>query len=504
MAADEEKPAVQQDEAAIIRRKVEALLEEDRARAQKAPPKGASREEELLTELAKLSEVGAEIALPDHCEDDIALFFSDLHGESRVFVAQWGKWLFWNNRHWQFDETLSTYDLMRKCVRERAKTLGNDRVAAAVASARTVAGAERLVRSDRRHAATPQDFDADPMQLNTPGGTVDLATGAIREFDRADMITKMTAVAPDHEADDSAWIRFLDEVTCGSGDLQAYLQRLFGLALTGDTRDHILPFFIGSGANGKSTLLDLMLYIFGDYARQVPSEILMEARGERHPTEVANLAGVRLAIASEVDEGQAWAESRLKALTGDEMISARFMRQDFFTFRRTHKLIVAGNHRPALRAVDEAIRRRIHLIPFDARFIGDKADRDMPAKLRAEAPAILAWTIRGALDWRAHGLCPPAVVTGATDDYLASQDTLGMWIEEQCDVSDQAAETRSRELYKAFHAWKERRGERPPSEVRFSGQLEQRFRKERRGGVVRFAGIQLREPELREQAGQDG
>jgi putative DNA primase/helicase len=434
--------------------------------------------------------LGDEISLPDHAEDEIANFFTDLHGDRRRYVATWGRWLSWDGKRWCVDDTLATFDLIRACCRERAKIAESDKIAVVIASA------------DRRHAATPDFFDSDPMLLNTPGGTVDLRTGTIREHSRDDLITKITSVAPDDGADDSAWAKFLSDVTRGDVELQDYLARLFGLCLTGDTRDHILPFFLGSGANGKSTLLDLMLYILGDYARQIPSEILMETRGERHPTDIANLLGVRLAVASEVDEGQAWAESRIKQLTGDETMSARFMRQDFFTFKRTHKLIVAGNHRPALRVVDDAIRRRIHLVPFDAHFAGDAVDLDMPAKLRREAPAILAWAVRGALDWQANGLCPPEKVTGATNEYLAMQDTLGLWVDEACVTNDPAAETQSSVLYRSFRSWKEKRGERPPSTVRFSAQLEQRFRKERRGGLVRFLGIQLRAPDLEGQ--QDG
>jgi P4 family phage/plasmid primase-like protien len=167
------------------------------------------------------------------------------------------------------------------------------------------------------------------------------------------------------------------------------------------------------------------------------------------------------------------------------------MRQDYFEFRRTHKLIVAGNHRPAIRIVDEAIRRRIHLVPFGARFSGAAADATMPEKLRAEAPAVLAWAVRGCDEWQLAGLKPPTTVLAATQDYLDSQDTLGLWLDERC-ISDPTAETQSSVLYNDFKTWKEARGERVPSTVRFSGQLEQRFRKERRGGVAWFAGVALR------------
>ena len=440
------------------------------------------------------------ISLPDHAEDQLAQLYTLAHAVDRKYVQAWRRWLWWDGVRWCEDLTQHAFDLARDVCRAAARLLQKDKqaekekLAAAILSASTVAAVVKLASADRRHAAVPAQFDADPDVATSPGGTIDLRTCELRAHRREDYITKCTAVSPDPGVDDANWRKFLNDITCGDEDLQGYLARLFGLCLTGDTRDHILPFFLGTGANGKSTLLELMLHIFGDYARQVPSELLMEPRGERHPTETANLLGIRLAIASEVDEGGAWSESRIKALTGDETMSARFMRQDFFTFKRTHKLIVAGNHRPALRVVDDAIRRRIHLVPFNAHFVGGAVDLDMPAKLRREAPAILAWVVRGALDWRENGLCPPAIVTRATAEYLASQDSLGAWVDEDCLVDDPAAETHSSVLYGAFRAWKEQRGERALSQVRFTWQLEQRFKRERRGGVVRFQGIRLRAP----------
>jgi putative DNA primase/helicase len=447
------------------------------------------------------------VALPDHAEDQLAVLFTLAHAIDRKFVAAWRRWLWWDGIRWRVDETQHSFDLARDVCRaaarllQKAKENEKEKLAASILSASTVAAVVKLASADRKHAAIAGQFDADPYLATSPGGTIDLRTGELQPHRRDDYITKCTAVTPDHGADCASFRKFLNDITCSDEDQQSYLARLFGLCLTGDTRDHILPFFLGTGANGKSTLLELMLYIFGDYARQVPSELLMEPRGERHPTETANLLGIRLAIASEVDEGGAWSESRIKTLTGDETMSGRFMRQDFFTFKRTHKLIVAGNHRPALRVVDDAIRRRIHLVPFNAHFVGAAVDLDMPAKLRREAPAILAWVVRGALDWQEGGLCPPAIVARATAEYLASQDTLGAWIDEDCLVDDPTAETPSSVLYGAFRMWKEKRGERALSQVRFSSQLEQRFTKDRRGGVVRFMGIQLRAPDLVAYAG---
>lgn len=215
--------------------------------------------------------------------------------------------------------------------------------------------------------------------------------------------------------------------------------------------------------------------------------------GDRHPTDIANLMGTRLALSSELEEGQHWAEARIKQLTGDAVLTGRFMRQDFFEFKRTHKHVIAGNHKPAIRVVDDAMRRRIHLVPFNARFTGDRMDRSMPDKLKAEAPQILAWIIAGCLEWQAGGLAPPHSVTLATQDYLDAQDSIGQWIEERCDTSDPTAMTRSGLLYANYSDWKQLRGERAPSTVRFSAQMEQRFRKDRDPGNNRvFMGVTTR------------
>jgi putative DNA primase/helicase len=428
---------------------------------------------------------------PEYSDDALALEFTRRHGDDLRYVAPWGKWLRWDGMRWTEDRTVRVFDLARDVCRDAARRADSDKLARQIASAKTVAAVERLARADPRHATVPEQYDADLLLLNTPGGTVDLRDGSIRPHKREDLLTLLTGVAPDHNADDSTWRRFLADITLRDSEVEAYLQRLFGYALTGIVRDHILAFFHGSGANGKSTLIDLMLYVLGDYGKQIPTETLMEARGERHPTDIANLMGVRLAVSSEVEEGQHWAEARIKALTGDAVLTGRYMRQDFFEFRRTHKLIVAGNHRPAIRVVDDAIRRRIHLVPFAARFAGEKVDADMPEKLRAEAAAVLAWAVRGCDEWQIAGLRPPHSVLAATADYLDSQDTLGLWINERCSTAP-TAETQSSVLYSDFKSWKESRGERVLSTVRFSGQLEQRFRKERRAGLIYFTGVALR------------
>jgi len=433
------------------------------------------------------------VAIPPEFSDDaLAADFTIQHGPDFRYVAPWGKWLRWDGHRWAEDRTIRIFDLVREVCRGAAR-LPALNVARHIASAKTIAAVEKLARSDRKLATLPEAFDLDPFLLNTPGGTVDLRDGTLRPHRRNDMLRMMTRVTPDKHEDKRLWLRFLKDVTCNDLELQAYMQRLFGYCLTADTRDHVLAFFCGTGANGKSTLIETIQHVLGDYARQIPAETLMETRSERHPTEIANLMGVRLAAVSEVEEGHHWAEARIKALTGDDVLAARFMRQDFFTFRRSHKLIVLGNHKPAIRAVDEAIRRRIHLVPFKARFVGNSADRDMPRKLQAIGSAVFAWAIEGCLEWQRRGLEPPASIVAATKDYLDTQDTLGLWLDECCSTADRYAKARSSLLYEHFRQWKDARGERAPSQVRFSAQLEERFEKGRdsQNSVV-FLGLSLK------------
>ena len=223
---------------------------------------------------------------------------------------------------------------------------------------------EGLSKADRRLAATIDQWDADPWLLNTPGGVTDLRDGVTRPHRHDYYMSKITTVAPDRMSTPSLWLSFLDKVTGGNAELVAFLQRVAGYSLTGDTREHALFFLYGVGANGKTTFLNAITGALGDYCRNAPIETFTANKNDRHPTDLAGLRGARLVTAVETEEGRQWAESKIKSLTGGDKISARFMRQDFFEYTPQFKLLIAGNHKPGLRSVDEAIRRRMHLIPF--------------------------------------------------------------------------------------------------------------------------------------------
>jgi putative DNA primase/helicase len=345
---------------------------------------------------------------PESTDEALALRFTARHAGELRYVAAWGRWMIWTGAVWRFEETLRAFDLSRAICRQASAECDSARVSAAIASAKTVAAVITLAKADRRHAATTEQWDADPWLLNTPAGTVDLRTGKLRPHEPDDYLTKITAVAPAGEC--PLWHEFLNRITSNNGELHDFLQRVSGYALTGSTREHALFFGFGTGGNGKGVFLNTLAGIMGGYATVAPMETLTASGSDHHPTDLAMLRGARLVTAQETEEGRRWAEAKIKALTGGDPISARFMRQDFFTFNPTFKLFVAGNHKPALRGVDEAIRRRMHLIPFLVTIPAAERDPELGEKLKAEWPGILAWMIDGCLDWQRQRLAPPTAV----------------------------------------------------------------------------------------------
>jgi len=201
---------------------------------------------------------------------------------------------------------------------------------------------------------------------------------------------------------------------------------LCGYCLTGDTSEAIIPFLYGTGANGKSVFVNTLLGVLGDYSAVAPMDVFTATHNPQHSTSIAALRGARLVAATETEDGSRWAEAKLKELTGGGPIKARFMRQDEFTFVPQFKPMISGNHRPRLRNVDEAMRRRFHLVPFAVTIPPDKRDKKLADKLRAEWGGILQWAVERCLKWQSEGLRPPRAVTEATEDYLQGQDTLGI------------------------------------------------------------------------------
>ncbi|MQA92687.1 MAG: hypothetical protein GEU90_21100 [Gemmatimonas sp.] len=316
--------------------------------------------------------------------------------------------------------------------------------------------------------------------------TIELRSGAVVASKPEHYITKQTAVTPAGPGTPHPlWTSFLETVTGDDQELIDYLQRMAGYCLTGEVKEHVLFFFHGTGANGKSVFVNTLVGIWMDYAVTIGTDMLMVSQSDRHPTEIARLRGVRLAVGSEIEIGRTWAESKIKALTGGDRLSGRFMRQDFFEFDPQFKLVVVGNHRPSLRGVDEAIRRRLHLVPFTVTIPEEERDTDLPVKLEQEWPAILRWAIDGCLEWQCRGLNPPERVTAATTEYLEAEDSFALWLEECCTTDDPNAWEAVGILFASWKRWTERVGEFTGTQKRFSQNLKDRGFEDHRTGSVR-------------------
>jgi putative DNA primase/helicase len=427
--------------------------------------------------------------------DAVATLFATAAHATYRYCHTTGAWFVWNGSHWRKDETEKALQLIRQMSRRVSANESGISARRAVRKASFAKGAEQFARGDDRLAVTSSFWDRNPLQLGTPGGTVDLRTGETHPGDPADGIRKQTAVAPALTADCPRWLTFLDEATGGDAEMIRFLQQWCGYNLSGETREHALVFVYGPGKNGKSVFLNIVTQILGDYAVTAAMDTFVASRGERHPTDLAMLLGARMVTASETEEGRAWAEARIKQITGGDPITARFMRQDFFTYTPQFKLTIVGNHKPSLHSVDEATRRRFNIVPFTQ--MPARPDKDLEQKLKAEAPGILRWMIEGCLDYRTNGLLPSSGVAEAIRAYFEDQDLLGQWIEEKCDAEPDNPHKWElvAELFASWTAYAGLAGEAHGSVKSFSENMRKRGFERKRGtrGIRGLSGIRLRQ-----------
>jgi putative DNA primase/helicase len=319
-------------------------------------------------------------------------------------------------------------------------------------------------------------FDGDRWLLNTPDGIVDLRSGQLEPHDRGALMTKISAAGPMAKGECRLFLRYLHDATGGDEHLMRYLQRVAGYCLTGSIEEHCILFFHGPGGSGKTTFLLVIQDLLGDYAVNSPMNAFTVSTGERHPTELAHFFGARVVTASEIEEGMRWDEGKLKAISGGDKITARYMRGDFFTFEPQFKLLLAGNHRPRMRSADDAMRRRMQVIPF--RYKPATVDKGLREKLQAELGAILRWAVEGEADRRRlGGLAPPRAVVEATNEYFKSENTIGRWLDERCEAPKEGEDASEywgelRHFYHDFAEWAKRVGEFVISERIFSQKLE--------------------------------
>ena len=422
----------------------------------------------------------------------------DRHGPDIRWAPGLG-WLAWPGTHWQED---ATEDIARR-TKETIVSFYGDAAKLAIAASKAqdeteqkrlagiaekllshasksqavarIKAAVELARTEPEIIVPIEAFSERPESawlLNCTNGTIDLRSGKLRDHERSDHLMKLAPTAYDPRAQCPRWDLFLVEVFDGDESMGRFIQRLFGYGLTASTREQSLPIFWGNGANGKSTLVNAASLALGPYAGAAPPDVLIEDKyGSRHPTERADLFGRRLVFCMEMPEGARLNEVLVKLLTGGDRIKARKMRQDFFEFTPTHKLVAGTNHKPEVKGTDYAMWRRLLLVPFTRQFRkGHDADELLPEKLASEAPGILAWMMRGCLAWQERGLDPPASVLAATDEYRQESDLVGRWVGERCE-SIPGARTPSGALYRDFERWSHDAGERDQTETAFGRRL---------------------------------
>lgn len=424
---------------------------------------------------------------------------------SQVFVSA-GRWHVWDGKRWAADEAdVYRYGArLSDLIREEAKPFraraaeaeGKGDTAEAKKQGLIADALEKWAKTSEMKATIeacvglvkkmltldPEALDADPWALNCENGVVDLRTGEIRRHDPADYITKLVPLRYMPGAKCARWEQVLREIVGGSDPVARYLQRWFGYCLTGDTREQCFVVHWGGGSNGKSTVLDIMGVTLGDYATTAAPGLMMASKGDRHPTEIAALFGRRQVTAHESGEGVVLREDFIKQATGGDRITARRMREDFFEFAPTHKLQLLTNHKPSVKGQDAGIWRRVMLVPYTVSF-GSAAevasgerdavkDTGLLATLREELEGILAWRVRGAVEWAQDGLQPPDVVLAASAGYKSEQDRVGQFVGECCEVGSTLFEEPLTEgmaggLYPAYVSWCKDGGIFPMSKLRF-------------------------------------
>jgi len=309
--------------------------------------------------------------------------------------------------------------------------------------------------------------------LNVLNGTLDLRAGHLRPHQREDLITKLVQAGYDPAATCSRWEAFLDRIMAGNQNLIDFLRRAVGYSLTGSIREQVLFMMYGTGANGKSTFLELIRALLGDYAQQADFNTFLLRHYEGPRNDLARLMSARFVAATEAESGRPLAEVVVKQLTGGDTIAARFLRQEFFEYKPQFKLWLAANHKPVVRGTDNAIWRRIKLIPFTVTIPEPEQDRSLSSKLKEELSGILAWAVGGCLEWQEHGLGEPEEVRAATAAYRDDMDILAEFLSECCIVHP-GAKVKASALYKAYTQWCQKCGEKEVKQRTFGMRLSER------------------------------
>ena len=425
------------------------------------------------------------------------------HGNDIRYMAAWKKWIVWNGRYWETDESgalvhekglemvRNIYDELLKTDdhRERIEIEKYGMLSESVRRRESFVKAAQWIKELN---VKSEEYDYNPWLLNVRNGTIDVLSGVFREHRQEDMITKIANVDYEPEADCPLWKQFIREIMDYKTDMITFVQTAVGLALTGDTREQTMFILFGSGANGKTTFLNTIMSILGDYATATSTETFMKKTGDQATNDIARLRGTRFVTTTEAEQGRRLSEPIIKKITGNDQVTARFLYGEYFNFTPTFKIFMATNHKPVIKGTDHGIWRRIKLIPFTTRIEETKQDKTLEEKLKKEASGILNWLLEGTRRWREEGLQTPNIILSATDEYRGEMDVIGNFLKECCVVKDGAA-IRIRELYKAYAGWCEENNEHAVSERFFTLRLKEIGYEQCRTAEARYwSGLALR------------
>lgn len=402
-------------------------------------------------------------------------------------------WLRWSGSVWVSCDLGEHLEAVKGVARRMiADPAADARTAWAAMQEPRVKGALRLAEVDPVIAVAARTLDADPYLLATPEGTVELRTGAMRPARRDDLLTCVTAVAPVEEVA-GRWTAFLEQVQPDPG-ARAFLKRMTGAAVVGAVREHMLPVFHGSGANGKSVFITVTNRVLGMYAHTAPIDLLMQGRrGGSSPTpEIADLRGRRFVTVSESQEDGRLAVERVKALTGGDELVGRHLYRDPLRFTPSHTIVMVTNHRPRIEDDGHAIWRRVLLVPWEVSIPEADQDRDLPDRLVEECgPGVMRWIIDGAREYLHDGLMIPEIITAATTDYREREDWFGAWLAERTEAHP-AATVRAGDLMTDYRSWATGRGAQPLTDAAMRERLEGRgFESVKRSGRVAWIGLRV-------------
>ena len=424
------------------------------------------------------------------------------HGSELRFCQDWRSWLTWDGRRWEKDRVgvvdYQAKQTVRSIYREANQETEEARAKALAQHAfrsqnRTrVEAMVSLARTEPDIPTVPEDYDTAPWLLNVRNGILDLQTGGLGPHRPEALLTKLAPVPYEPDATCPLWEGFLERIMAGNEGLIGFLQRAIGYSLTGSTRAQVMFILYGEGSNGKSTFLETVHHLLGDYAQQSDSSTFAVQQNQGPRNDVARLVGSRLVSAVETEEGQRLSEVLVKQVTGGDTVTARFLHQEFFQFKPEFKLFLATNHKPQIWGTDHAIWRRIRLVPFTVKIPDEEQDEQLPDKLLEELPGILAWAVRGCRQWQDEGLGEPEAVREATGEYREEMDLLGGFLGECCRLASNS-EARAGDLYQAYLAWCQQNGEREVTQTTFGRKLVERgFRKRRSTGGKRvYSGLEL-------------